>query len=193
MAKGFPEGSVCKPCWELRYCPYGSLVEQFPLIPPSGDIDSSKLDEIRKHFDEGVQEILSGRIKTGGELLERIERLLYLAPGQWEEARRHDPKEIECRIWGHVCPVFFTQSGATETKIGRRQGRSIPREIMLKVVRRDNHVCQICFRYVPDNEVEFDYEIPVSKGGPITVGNIRLLCRECNRKRGNSVADLLRE
>ena len=23
--------SVCKPCWELKYCPYGPLVENFPL------------------------------------------------------------------------------------------------------------------------------------------------------------------
>ncbi len=23
---------VCKPCWELRYCPYGPLVEDFPLL-----------------------------------------------------------------------------------------------------------------------------------------------------------------
>ncbi len=23
----------CKPCWELRYCPYGPLVEDFPLLP----------------------------------------------------------------------------------------------------------------------------------------------------------------
>lgn len=23
--------SVCKPCWELKYCPYGVLVEDFPL------------------------------------------------------------------------------------------------------------------------------------------------------------------
>lgn len=23
--------SVCKPCWELKYCPYGSLVEDFPI------------------------------------------------------------------------------------------------------------------------------------------------------------------
>jgi hypothetical protein len=23
--------AVCKPCWELKYCPYGLLVEQFPL------------------------------------------------------------------------------------------------------------------------------------------------------------------
>ncbi|MDR7231352.1 hypothetical protein J2X45_002447 [Caulobacter sp. BE264] len=25
---------VCKPCWELKYCPYGPLVEQLPILPP---------------------------------------------------------------------------------------------------------------------------------------------------------------
>lgn len=25
---------VCKPCWELKYCPYGPLIEQAPLLPP---------------------------------------------------------------------------------------------------------------------------------------------------------------
>jgi hypothetical protein len=24
---------LCKPCWELHYCPYGPLVEDFPLLP----------------------------------------------------------------------------------------------------------------------------------------------------------------
>ena len=23
--------AVCKPCWEIKYCPYGPLVEHFPL------------------------------------------------------------------------------------------------------------------------------------------------------------------
>src|ERR1700722_12772384 len=25
---------LCKPCWELKYCPYGPLVEQLPMLPP---------------------------------------------------------------------------------------------------------------------------------------------------------------
>jgi hypothetical protein len=29
--------AVCKPCWELKYCPYGPLVEQFPLRSPRDD------------------------------------------------------------------------------------------------------------------------------------------------------------
>lgn len=28
---------VCKPCWELKYCPYGPLVEQSPLLPSLKD------------------------------------------------------------------------------------------------------------------------------------------------------------
>ena len=27
--------NVCKPCWELKYCPYGPVVEQFPLLGPT--------------------------------------------------------------------------------------------------------------------------------------------------------------
>jgi hypothetical protein len=27
--------NVCKPCWELKYCPYGPLVETFPILPPT--------------------------------------------------------------------------------------------------------------------------------------------------------------
>ena len=23
--------TICKPCWKLKYCPYGYLVEDFPL------------------------------------------------------------------------------------------------------------------------------------------------------------------
>ena len=27
--------NVCKPCWELKYRPYGPLVEDFPLLGPT--------------------------------------------------------------------------------------------------------------------------------------------------------------
>lgn len=30
--------AVCKPCWELKYCPYGVLVEQFPLQEDRSDM-----------------------------------------------------------------------------------------------------------------------------------------------------------
>lgn len=39
---------VCKPCWELKYCPYGPFVEQSPLIPPLRD-NSLKHNEYLKN------------------------------------------------------------------------------------------------------------------------------------------------
>jgi hypothetical protein len=48
---------------------------------------------------------------------------------------------------------------------------------MLKVVRRDAQICQICHQAVPDDKVEFDHVIPLSRGGPFTSENIRLVNR----------------
>jgi 5-methylcytosine-specific restriction endonuclease McrA len=62
---------------------------------------------------------------------------------------------------------------------------------MLKVVRRDNYICQVCSCHVLDNEIEIDHLIPHSKGGPTTVDNLRLLCRDCNRKKSDSLAEIL--
>jgi 5-methylcytosine-specific restriction endonuclease McrA len=64
---------------------------------------------------------------------------------------------------------------------------------MLQVVRRDNHVCQACYQYVSDTELEFDHIIPYLKGGPTTVANIRLLCQACNRKKSDSLREFLVE
>ncbi|HXK28700.1 MAG TPA: HNH endonuclease signature motif containing protein [Candidatus Binatia bacterium] len=62
---------------------------------------------------------------------------------------------------------------------------------MLKVVRRDGQMCQVCKQNVRDDEVEFDHIIPHSKGGPTTTENLRLLCRVCNRKKSDSLRELL--
>ncbi len=183
--KRIPEGSVCKPCWELHYCPYGYLVEYFPLLHPAHKEDTN---EIQSQRQEAVL-----RLKSCDEtnLPEAVEFYLYSDPGNWEYAQQFDATEIGCRVWGHVCPVFFMQSGATETQEGRSNSRFITREIMLKVVRRDNHVCQTCFQYVPDPEMEFDHIIPVARGGATSVANIRLLCQGCNRKKSDSIDSLL--
>ena len=57
--KGFPKGSVCKPCWELRYCPYGYLVEYFPILSKNYDID-----EIKAKYEDSLKNFTSGKLKT---------------------------------------------------------------------------------------------------------------------------------
>lgn len=162
------------------------MVEWSPLI-----MENENLDDRKKHYEECLKRFLDGNFKSEEEVWSEVDRLLYSSCDQWEYLSHFDPRDINCKIWGHVCPVFISKSGATETKEVRREGRYIPRDIMLKVVRRDSQLCQSCFKYVRDDELEFDHIIPVSKGGPTSVDNIRILCRECNRKKSDILDEIL--
>lgn len=125
--------AVCKPCWEIKYCPYGPLVEDFPL--------------------------------------------------------KAEPDEKSCRIFGHDCPVFYVAEPLTETRELRNIGRSIPRVTQFRVLKRENQICSNCGKAVKDEDIEFDHIIPWSKGGASDEHNIRLLCKACNRKKGNRFED----
>jgi HNH endonuclease len=177
---------VCKPCWELKYCPYGPLVEQFPLHPEFGS-----LADIKRLHRRVKAELSDGKRKSHQAWWELIERFQYSSPRRWEWISQYQTEELGCNVFGHICPVFFTAEPFTETKAGRRIGRSIPRDIMLKVVRRDGQICQSCHQPVRDDEVEFDHVIPFSMGGPMTAENLRLSCRRCNREKSDSLDELL--
>ncbi len=51
---------VCKPCWELKYCPYGPLVEQSPVIPPL----RSGLIEQNAYFRKCLETDMVGDVRT---------------------------------------------------------------------------------------------------------------------------------
>lgn len=125
--------AVCKPCWEIKYCPYGPLVEEFPL--------------------------------------KRIS------------------DEKSCRIFGHDCPVFYVAEPLTETKELRNISRSIPRVTQFRVLKRENQICSICSKAVKDEDIEFDHIIPWIKGGSSDEHNVMLLCKKCNRKKGQKFED----
>lgn len=205
-ALGFPEGtparealakwdrrarSVCKPCWELKYCPYGRLVEEFPNVPAT----TAQVAE----WIEGNRTTLASGVDGAGEPLSEHTRKVLAR--QIRHFKTHDypesvPRAVAataCTVFGHICPVFFVGSGFTETREERRQTRSISRETMLQVIRRDGQICQACHRPVPDNEVEFDHIIPYSRGGTTTAHNLRLVHRNCNRTRGASLKELLED
>jgi hypothetical protein len=121
--------AVCKPCWEIKYCPYGPIVEEFP---------------IKKERDSQ-----------------------------------------SCRIFGHDCPVFYVAEPFTETKELRNISRNIPRPVQFRVLKRENQICSVCGKSVPDGNIHFDHIIPHSKGGSSDEHNIRLLCDDCNQRRSN--------
>lgn len=188
MPATFPKDSVCKPCWELKYCPYGHMVEYFPhshLGRSIGDYDTTA------RFSEVNEELKLKGAWNMDEVEEYFRMLHMLDPAANSEITAFEPEDVACRVFGHVCPVFFCQSPGTETKQGRIDGRYISRAIMLQVVRRDGHICQICRINVPDDKIQFDHIIPLSKGGPTTVQNLRVLCRKCNQEKSDSLKEHL--
>jgi HNH endonuclease len=169
--------AVCKPCWELKYCPYGPLVEQFPLPPiPRAEMVAHN-EMLKDQLRAGISD--PERRGTVKKMVENFNPKDY--PVKADTA--NDDKA--CSVFGHYCPVFFVNEPLTETQELRRVGRRIPREIILRVVRRDNNQCQSCARVLKDNEIEFDHVIPVSKGGSSEEHNLRVACFDCNRSKSN--------
>lgn len=95
--------------------------------------------------------------------------------------------EMQCTVFGHICPVVLNAEKITETTELRRSGRYIPFKTKMRVVRRDNYTCQHCGKHLHDNEVEFDHIIPLAKGGSSEEHNIRLTCFDCNRDKSDNV------
>lgn len=180
---------VCKPCWELKYCPYGPLVEEFPLPPVTRQ-------QAEEHAEYLRSTLATGRLGDGSKLDAKRRRwfrqeLQSLAKTDFPEVLPEVLRDVACRVFGHICPVFFVSEPLTETVDRRKHGRSIPRDVMLKVVRRDGQICQRCHKPVPDNQVEFDHIIPFSRGGASTTDNLRLIHRDCNREKSDSLGELL--
>jgi HNH endonuclease len=65
---------ICKPCWELKYCPYGPFVEQSPLLP-------STAESIREH-NKYLQECLDTGLVGSVQILDDESRARYL---EWLE------------------------------------------------------------------------------------------------------------
>ncbi len=176
---------VCKPCWELKYCPYGPLVEDFPLLSPTRE-------EAIEH-NEFIKEQLQKGAYTGWRKQSLEKDVKDFNPADYPEEHKKEEIERSCSIFGHMCPVFFVNEPFTETTEMRRISRYIPRYTMLRVVRRDNYTCQICKKHLSDDEIEFDHKIPLAKGGSTEENNIQLTCFDCNREKSSKIQkDIIR-
>ena len=176
---------ACKPCWELKYCPYGPLVEDSPLLP--------SIRTVATVHNEHLKSLLATGTLPDGTPLDRVRRKLFkqevstFDPTDYPEIIPEEISQMECTVFGHICPVVFAAESMTETSETRRRGRYIPFKVKMRVVRRDNYHCQHCKRHLDDTQVEFDHIIPVAKGGSSEEHNIRLTCFDCNRDKSDDV------
>lgn len=169
----------CKPCWELRYCPYGPLVEQFPLprLIRSDAIQHNK----------SLKEGLTAKRYKERRKKEFTAEVRNFKPQNYPEQIPEEEDFMGCHIFGHYCPVFFVAEPFTETGNLRKGDSSISFQTKLRVARRDNYTCQECGKLLREHELEFDHVIPRSLGGTSDEHNIRLTCLKCNRKKGKQV------
>jgi 5-methylcytosine-specific restriction endonuclease McrA len=47
-------------------------------------------------------------------------------------------------------------------------------------------ICQSCQTQTDPSELTLDHIVPLSRGGQNTRGNLRVVCRSCNQKKGMS-------
>jgi hypothetical protein len=169
----------CKPCWELKYCPCGPLVEEFPLpriirADALAHSEFLKTQLATKAYDRRRARVFSAEVRT-------------FDADAFPERIPEEEDFMACHIFGHYCPVFFVAEPFTETGNLRKGSRAIPFQTKLRVARRDNYTCQECGKGLREFELEFDHIIPHALGGTSEEHNVRLTCLECNRKKGKQI------
>ena len=65
-----------------------------------------------------------------------------------------------------------------------QRSRNIPASIKKIVWDRDKGKCVLCGS---TEYLEFDHDIPFSRGGSNSTENIRILCRNCNRRKSDNI------
>ena len=183
---------VCKPCWKLKYCPYGPLVEDFPLPPLTRKQHEEHNRYLKNCLESGTMGEGDHKIPLTEEKRKYFIESLEYEPEYIVEKLSSFEREASCREFGHLCPAFFVSEPFPETKDSRRITRSIPNATIIRVARRDNNTCQICGKILLDREIEIDHIIPFSKGGHSDESNLRVTCFDCNRNKSNKL-DFLHE
>lgn len=82
-----------KPCHACGYCPYGQLVEAFPLHEEAYDF-AVKMDKYSKRNPDAP-----GWIECDKDDEDAYPDIDY--------GMRHTKSEVPCKVFGHDCPAFY--------------------------------------------------------------------------------------
>ena len=144
------------------------------------------LDEIAGDTTRGSERILDGKRKN-----ERPRRVnLSLKPEtvdaikEVQNLKAHKFKDIDDAIMEIVKLAKREWDPGVvkrQTKVTESSTRFVPKQVKAVVWNRDKGKCQNCGS---TRALEYDHIKPFGKGGQTTVENLRLLCRNCNQRKG---------
>ncbi len=97
-----------KPCLKIQYCPYGELIELFPLLGPNRE-------NAVKH-----NEFLKEQLEKGAYSGHKFEELFKIQvknfnPNNYPEIISEELLAKECKFFGHLCAVYFVSENVTES------------------------------------------------------------------------------
>lgn len=136
---------VVKPCKLCGFCPYGQLVEEYPLPPMTRAEQIDWIENIKKKQAEGVYD--EENKKDGLPLMTREEAQKCIDefdPNDYPEKPDEQMEKMSCEVFGHCCPVFFQmelfaeEDGVTEEEMDLC----------------DNEICERCKRMMKEEETE---------------------------------------
>jgi hypothetical protein len=80
-----------------------------------------------------------------------------------------------------MVPLGFNMAMGRLGDTSPHRSRRVPDSVKRYVYERDGGRCRQCYG---TTDLEYDHIVPFSQGGNNSANNIRLLCRDCNRRRG---------
>lgn len=100
--------NVVKPCKLCGYCPYGQLIEEYPLPPITLAEHTKWVENIKKQQALGTYD--EENKKDGLPLMTREEAQKYIDefdPNDYPEKPDEQMEKMSCEVFGHCCPVFY--------------------------------------------------------------------------------------
>jgi hypothetical protein len=165
---------VCKPCWELKYCPYGPLVEDSPLLPSifdsarkhieylkeclrTGIVGSSEplTDEMRKLYEQFVEEFDENDYEPDptGELtaMQMLghDKDANLTRETAKQIKEQMKQSLETGVNGYSAEITESQRAMFENEIDEFNADDYPEEIPMEIAEMActvfGHICPVVF------------------------------------------------
>ena len=104
----------------------------------------------------------------------------YTTPKGKNIYKKHE-EFIAPEIWNLWQQVVDYQNSRCDNSHAKERSK-MTQSLRYDILKRDSFRCQICGRSASDGiTLEVDHIVPISKGGKTTPGNLRTLCKDCNR------------